>query len=476
MGQAAFDFCDWAASAGFSVWQILPVGPTHADNSPYLSLSAFAGSPDLLDIPALQNETWLEDTWLGEAINSLDAPTLEKLSAALQGPYKDLAFQELPDAKEFLKRNENWLRDFAQFMTIRHAQGNKPWWEWPPELAGRSPSIVMKTIASHINYYRQCVILQYLFEKQWSSLKSYAHEKGILLFGDMPLYVSHDSADVWSNRRFFALDETGKATSVAGVPPDYFSATGQIWGNPIYDWSALEQDNFSWWIERIQRQLHLFDVLRIDHFRGLEAFWDVPGDAETAIDGAWVKAPGHELLEAVRGTLGDLPLVAEDLGYITPEVDELREAFHLPSMKVYQFGFDGGDDNPHLTENYQTDTVAYTGTHDNDTVASWFNALHPEAQSFVRNKLDVDETIDVIDVMIDQLLESNAALVIIPLQDVLKLGAGNRMNTPGTLEGNWSWQARQDQFPAGRAAEIAEKVSNSGRSTSQPQTSNEPKA
>lgn len=466
MGKTAYEFCDWAAMAGFTVWQILPVGPTHADKSPYLSLSAFAGSPELLDITTLQNQPWLRGSWLAEALDGLEHPTLDEFSKTLQTTYRERAFQKLPDAKEFLQRNENWLRDFAQFMTIRHSQNNKPWWEWPPELAGRSPDAVMKVIANNITHYRQCVIHQYLFEKQWAELKKYAHDKGIMLFGDMPLYVSHDSADVWANRRFFALDENGQATSVAGVPPDYFSATGQIWGNPIFDWSALEQDGFRWWIARIQRQLHLFDILRIDHFRGLEAFWDVPGDAETAIDGAWVEAPGHELLEAVRGTLGDLPLVAEDLGYITPEVDELREAFHLPSMKVYQFGFDGGDDNPHLTENYNSKTVAYTGTHDNDTVRSWFESLHPEAQAFVRNKLGMEETDqDVVDIMITQLLESEATLVITPLQDILKLGPGNRMNTPGTLEGNWSWQAEKDQFTAAAANTMAEKISASKRHT-----------
>lgn len=464
MGDSAYDFCDWAATAGFSVWQILPVGPTHEDKSPYLSLSAFAGSPDLLDIGALQNQPWLANSWLGEAINGLEQPTLEALSSALRTTFKDHAFQDLPDAKEFLQRNENWLRDFAQFMTIRHSQNNKPWWEWSPELAGRSPDAVMKVIAGNIGYYRQCVILQYLFEKQWTALKTYAQQKGILLFGDMPLYVSHDSADVWANRRFFALDENGKATSVAGVPPDYFSATGQIWGNPIYDWSALEQDGFSWWIARIKRQLHLFDILRIDHFRGLQAFWEVPGDADTAIEGKWVKAPGHELLEAVRGTLGDLPLVAEDLGYITPEVDELREAFHLPSMKVYQFGFDGGEENPHLADNYNFETVAYTGTHDNDTIRGWFESLHPEAQAFVKQKLDIeDEAQDIVDVMIDHLLNSEAALVVFPLQDILGLGPGNRMNTPGTMEGNWHWQARKDQFSQATANALREKIEASGR-------------
>ncbi len=465
MGREAFDFVDWSSQAGFTIWQILPVGPTHSDHSPYLSLSAFAGAPELLNVHALQKQPWLTGTWLAEVIDDLANPTVTELTQALESNYKERPFQALPHADEFLKRNETWLRDYAQFMTIRHRQGNKPWWEWPADLAGRSPGAVMDVIGEHISYYRSCVIQQYLFEHQWAQLKTYAHQHNMLLFGDMPLYVSHDSADVWANRRYFALDEQGQPSKVAGVPPDLFSATGQIWGNPVYDWSALEHDNFRWWIDRIKRQLHLFDLLRLDHFRGLEAYWEVPGDAETAEEGTWVKAPGKQLLETIRGHLGDLPLVAEDLGYITPEVDELREAFRLPCMRVLQFGFDGNEDNPHLPENYTENTVAYTGTHDNDTVLAWFESLHDDAKQFVRKTLGITKEDSVLEAMKEALLNSRASLVMFPLQDVLGLGPGNRMNTPGTLGGNWVWQAQQAQLTTDIQHDMLRHIRTSNRKT-----------
>jgi len=278
------------------------------------------------------------------------------------------------------------------------------------------------------------------FSDRWSN------QKGIFLFGDMPLYVSLDSADVWANRRFFALDEHGQPSIIAGVPPDMFSESGQIWGNPVYDWAALERDGFRWWVERIRRQHHLFDLIRIDHFRALQAYWAIPGNEETAINGEWIEAPGDKLLSQLRRSLGELPLVAEDLGYITKEVDELREKHNLPCMRVLQFAFDGKDDNPHLPERYETNTAVYTGTHDNDTVISWFDHLHPEAQSFIRQKLGITADEPILDAMIQTVLNSKAALAILPMQDLLGLGAGNRMNMPGTIGNNWSWQFSWDQL------------------------------
>lgn len=442
----AWRFIDWLSAAGFSVWQTLPVGPTHADHSPYLGLSAFAGNPEIISLDTLLEDEALLQSWLGPGLQALETFSLPNLKAILSSKNTQYEFQSLPEAGNFLTKNRAWLQDYAQFMTVRHDQNNKAWWEWDSALQGRDPEAIRSVLYDNNTYYRTIILEQYLFERQWQSLKSYAGKKGVSLFGDLPLYVSLDSADVWANRRFFALDEQGQPSIVAGVPPDMFSETGQIWGNPVYNWAALEQDGFRWWVERIRRQHHLFDLVRIDHFRALQAYWAIPGGEETAINGQWIEAPGDELLSQLRSSLGELPFVAEDLGYITKEVDQLREKHHLPCMRVLQFAFDGKDDNPHLPERYDTNTAVYTGTHDNDTVISWFNNLHPEAQDFIRQKLGITADEPILDAMIQTVLNSKAALAILPMQDVLGLGSDNRMNTPGTIENNWNWQFSWDQL------------------------------
>lgn len=441
----AFQLVDWLADTGFHVWQILPLGPTHDDNSPYLALSAFAGSPRFIDIASLRQDEALNESWFGEALKLTREDTLDALSKALT-QFLDASFSELPGAGKFLRDNDYWLQDYAQFMTIRQAEQNRPWWEWPEGLRGRDLNAVLQVISQHRQQHRNIVVQQYLFDRQWQALKHYANARGIELFGDLPLYVSHDSADTWANRRFFALDENGRPTVVAGAPPDMFTEHGQLWGNPVYNWAALENDGFSWWVDRMRRQLDLFDLIRIDHFRGLEAYWAIPADAEFASEGHWEKAPGDALLQTLRGRLGDLPLVAEDLGFITAEVNALRKKYHLPSMRVLQFAFDGHDDNPHLPANYDENVVAYTGTHDNDTVIGWFESLHPEAQAYIRYKLGISEQDSILDAMVQTVLNSVAFLAIIPMQDVLGLGHEARMNLPGTTQGNWSWQFHWSQL------------------------------
>jgi 4-alpha-glucanotransferase len=443
--KSAWRFIDWLAASGFSVWQTLPIGPTHEDHSPYLGLSAFAGNPELISLTTLLEDDELNKSWLGPGLQVLDRFSLANLKVILRAK-SNYEFHSLPEADRFLTRNRAWLQDYAQFMTLRHAQDNKPWWQWDSALQGRDPEAVRRALYEHNTHYRAILLEQYLFERQWHSLKRYAGNKGVSLFGDMPLYVSLDSADVWANRRFFALDEHGQSAVVAGVPPDMFAETGQIWGNPVYNWAALEQDGFRWWVERIRRQHHLFDLIRIDHFRALQAFWAIPGDEETAINGKWIEAPGDELLSQLRSSLGELPFVAEDLGYITKEVDQLREKHHLPCMRVLQFAFDGKGDNPHLPERYETNTAAYTGTHDNDTVISWFDDLHSEAQDFIRQTLGITADEPILDAMIQTVLNSKAALAVLPMQDILGLGSDNRMNTPGTIENNWNWQFSWDQL------------------------------
>ncbi|MGF1642487.1 MAG: 4-alpha-glucanotransferase [Thiotrichales bacterium] len=452
-------FVDWMQDAGFSVWQVLPLGPTHGDRSPYLSLSVFAGNPDLITLEALSEDVGLANSWLTELFRGQSEYRREQLVAALEASGRRHSFQALPGANEFLQTNQDWLQDYAQFMTLRQHQQQRPWWEWPAALRHRERKPVREVLNACTDYYRAIVIEQYLFERQWQALKRYANARNISLFGDMPLYVSHDSADVWANREYFTVDADGQPTAVAGVPPDLFSDTGQLWGNPVYQWQALEEDGFSWWIDRVKRQMALFDLLRIDHFRALQAYWRIPAGAETAAGGVWVEAPGDALLEQLRAKLGGLPLVAEDLGYITAEVHQLREKYHIPGMKVLQFAFDGSHDNPHLPAFYTSESVAYAGTHDNDTVLAWFAALPESARSYIRSVLGVEANDSILDGMIETLLGSDAGLVILTMQDILALGAGNRMNTPATATDNWHWRFRWEQLdPAvsGRYHELLE--------------------
>lgn len=445
IGRDAHRFVDWLKLAGFSVWQVLPLGPLHADKSPYLSLSAFAGNSDFISLESLRDDKELQDTWLTEHIQSLGHYTLEGLISLLEHNPK-LRFRDLPGAQEFLQKNSYWLQPYAQFCTVRKALNNQPWWQWPEPLKLRETDAVRRTVEAHDTVYRAIIIEQYIFQRQWHSLQQYANAQGIKLFGDIPLYIAQDSADIWANQAFFQLDKQGQPLRVAGVPPDYFSTTGQLWNNPLYDWEAMQADHFSWWLNRVRRQLDLLDILRIDHFRALQAYYSIPAGAENAIHGDWIEAPGAELLSTIRSTLGALPLIAEDLGVITEEVNQLRDAYELPGMRVLQFGFDGNTENPHLAINIDHNTVAYTGTHDNDTVLGWYRTLDTETRINVHKALDADDEHSVLNGIIDTTLACPAALTILPMQDILALGAGHRMNTPGTIGNNWHWRLSLSQL------------------------------
>jgi 4-alpha-glucanotransferase len=414
---------DFMKAAGFCVWQMLPLGIPLTGLSPYQCASAFAINPGLF-------------------------PT---------------APADLHGFAEWRSRQAHWLEDFARFMVIKAEQGGAPWAAWPVALRDRDAQALAAFDAAHAAKLRAVMVEQYAAAVHWRDVRAAAARHGIQLFGDMPIFVAHDSADVWAQRDLFLLDETGHPTVVAGVPPDYFSETGQRWGNPHYDWEAMQADGFAWWRARLAAHFEWFDLVRIDHFRGLLAAWEIPAGEPTAVNGAWVAAPGAELLQAIADQMGELPLVAEDLGIITPDVTELRHRFGLPGMAVLQFAFDEHADNPHKPENVHPDTVYYTGTHDNDTTLGWWRTLPDAARQQVMRQLGVDDPDAVPQAMVDTVLQSRAALAVLPLQDVLQLGSEARMNTPGTDNGNWTWRFQWDALPSDLAPRMLKKLQKAHR-------------
>ena len=465
LGADAYRFVDFLVSCGVSVWQTLPINPTHQDGSPYQCLSAKAGNPLLINLQWLVNKGWLNSEDL-ESSGEL-SPAATRLQC-LARAYEIFGLRATIETKiayeRFCDQHRDWLFDYALFIALREQFDSMAWQCWPESLRDRNDVAIKEaTIRLHDSLER-VKFEQFVFFTQWQELRAYANSKGILMFGDIPIFVAGDSADVWAKQAEFDLDEAGEARVVAGVPPDYFSETGQRWGNPHYRWDRMESDGFSWWIERFRGQLALFDWVRIDHFRGLEAYWEIPASSETAIEGRWVKAPGEALLEnlfeAIDGS--GLPLVAEDLGIITPEVDALRKKFDIPGMLILQFAFDGGGGNPYLPQNHEENSVVYTGTHDNDTSLSWFEGLSEEQKEQVYRLLGHPSK-SMPSALIDCAMASVARLSVIPMQDVLHLGGEDRMNTPGTTEGNWSWRFSWDQVGNEVVNELLGAISISGR-------------
>ena len=463
LGKEAFGFIDQLVDMGMTVWQTLPINPTHGDGSPYQCLSAHAGNPLLIDPETLVHEGWLESSSSRDEIKGPQEYKRSLLDAAFEGfvrhgGLEGEAFRGFREAASF------WLDDYALFMAIREKLGGCAWTSWPLPIRQRDPG-AMEEIRSELRMQTSRVEFeQFVFFRQWHALKRYANQRGILLFGDVPIFVAGDSADVWAHQSEFDLLPDGAPRVVAGVPPDYFSKTGQRWGNPHYRWDAMEASGFQWWRARFRSQFDLFDWVRIDHFRGLEAYWEIPLDEETAMGGHWVKAPGEALLHALfeDSPDGTLPLIAENLGIITPEVEALRERFEIPGMLILQFAFDGGADNPYLPKNHTPNQVVYTGTHDNDTTLSWFEGLSDEARSHVYQSLG-SPGLPMPEALIRAALDSVALLAILPMQDLLGLGAGSRMNTPGTTEGNWCWRYDQDALSTERCCRIASWVQSSHR-------------
>jgi 4-alpha-glucanotransferase len=444
IGADARQFADWLAGAGLSVWQFLPVGPVGPSHSPYQLGSAFAGNPLLVDPDDLATAGWVT---AGEAAGVY---TAADRTALLRSAWR--TFRRRADSAArgqlaaYWDAERGWLLPYALFRVARELYGDAGWWTWPPALRRRDPAAVARLLEGARERVREVAFEQYLFDQQWSRLRAHARQAGVRLFGDIPIYVDLDSADAWWYREQFRIEPDGRLPAVAGVPPDYFSADGQLWGNPLYDWDAMAADGFRWWIARMRRQCRHFDFLRLDHFRGLQAYWEVPAGAVTARGGCWREAPGAALLAALRSAFGTLPLVAEDLGVITAEVRALRDEFQLPGMLILQFAFDGSPDNPYLPANHGEQSVVYTGTHDNDTTLGWFDALSDGAKGYVYELLGNSwEAMPW--PMVRAALGSRCHLAILPMQDCLALGGEHRMNVPGVANGNWSWRFRWDMVP-----------------------------
>lgn len=457
-GQDAYYFVNFLHDCGITVWQTLPLGVTHADGSPYQCLSAHAGNPVFISIEGLAGQGWLD---LSERCEDCQhTPGFHKsclINKAYAGFLKRGARQDKEDFENFCREKAFWLDDFALFMAFRDLFHQQCWNQWPEPCKERHEKTLKEArqrLKTQIDFIK---FGQYVFFRQWQELKDYANQKGVLLFGDIPIFVSYDSADVWANRQEFKLDEFGRMPVVAGVPPDYFSATGQRWGNPHYNWSHMEKNGFSWWLDRLETQLDIFDILRIDHFRGLEAAWEIPANEETAINGNWVRAPGEAMLSAIKTQLGSIPLVAEDLGIITPEVEDLRDKFNLPGMKILQFAFGGNADNPYLPDHYVKNCVVYTGTHDNDTTIGWLEKLSEDERRYIYDYLG-NPSLPLHCALIHAALGSVANLAVIPMQDILELGTEHRMNIPGTSSGNWNWRFGWDQVTHQRATRLSHLV------------------
>ncbi len=418
LGAAARGFIDWLAQAGFSIWQVLPLGPPGGGGSPYWARSDFAGQSSMIDCNELP----------------------------------DLNAQR-SDFESFRAAHEDWLEDYVLFEAMAD-RFKAAWWDWPEQFRARDPKAMYRFARESHEQLERRRLEQWQFDWQWRALRRYAAVRGVFLFGDLPIYVAPDSVATWAARAQFQLDADGRPALLAGVPPDYFSADGQLWGNPLYDWGQAERDGFSFWRKRLAHQLQRFDLVRIDHFRGLAGYWAVPAGAKTAREGRWCPAPGQALFQALRADFPDLPLVAEDLGVITPDVEQLRVACRLPGMRVLQFGFDGSPDNPHLPHNYLRDVVAYTGTHDNDTSVGWYRSLERADAQRVEFYLRT-EPAALAETMARAVLASVAQLAVIPVQDLLQHGSQARFNTPGTATGNWSWRLPVGSLTAALAVHFA---------------------
>lgn len=467
LGPDAYRFIDFLESAGQKLWQVFPLGPTGYGDSPYQCFSAFAGNPLLISPDKLIEEKLLDDKF-----ESFHTAKPNKVDFENVINYKDdllkIAFSNFKKAikdykkkyDDFCEENKIWLEDFAFFMALKDFHSGIQWTSWDKALVKRDKFALEswgEKLSDEIYYHK---FIQFIFFKQWNELKEFANSKGIKIIGDMPIFVAYDSADVWGNKEIFSVNQEGKLQTIAGVPPDYFSSTGQRWGNPLFRWDEMSKNNFQWWRDRVSNLLKLVDIIRIDHFRGFDKFWEIPADAPTAEKGKWVKAPGEQLFNTLNKYLGELPIIAEDLGLITKSVTELREKFGFPGMKILQFAFGEGMERKFLPHNFVKNCVVYTGSHDNDTTQGFFkkereknSSIYKHAQKYLNYYGE-----DIVGELIRTAYSSVADIVIIPMQDILRLDSDARMNFPGTLGGNWTWRFTWEQIPYGIADNYKEMI------------------
>ncbi len=483
LGPEAYRFADFMAESKQTLWQMLPLVPTGYGYSPYAAPSTYAGNAMLISPDRLLEDGWLTREDLGDIPDfPADFVQFEGVSAYKMGllrtAWDRFSRSASPTEKDafdaFCQQHASWLEDWALFETIKSDHEEKEWMTWTPELRDREPSAMLAYQDKHADRIAMRKFSQYLFEQQWADLKTYCNERGVRIFGDLPIYVAQDSADVWANRHLFTLQEDGYPTTIAGVPPDYFSETGQRWGNPLYRWDSMKASGYAWWTSRMARIMELVDLVRLDHFRGFEAYWEVPASEETAINGSWRQGPGPDLFEKLEENLGEVPLIAENLGVITDGVTNLMQRFDFPGMAILQFAFDSDDTNEFLPHNYDEPLVAYTGTHDNDTLMGWWTetASTQNADQIARAKAYCTEYLGLEEgkeaeqlpwKALEALMKSVARFVVTPVQDLLGLGADARMNTPGTTDNNWKWRLAPGALDAGVGARLASLTEETGR-------------
>ena len=466
LGREAYHCVDWLVGAGQKLWQLLPLAGIGPGNSPYMSNSAFAGNALLVDLVDLHAQGWLDAADLAPVAGL----TADKVNFAAMYPFRMERLAKAAarfaaggtaaqreDFASFLAEHRSWIDDYALFIALCEHLGWRDWCEWEPGLAKRDPKVLAAAREQHAERIAFWQFCQWRFYRQWAQLKAYANGRGIEIIGDTPIFIAYLSAEVWANPHLFELDPAGRPTAVAGVPPDFFSATGQRWGNPLYRWKAHAKDGYAWWVERIRRTFELVDIVRIDHFRGFAGYWEIPASEPTAVKGRWVPGPGEPLFKAIAKALGPVPIIAEDLGVITPDVDALRKKFGFPGMRILQFAFAGDATDRFLPHNYEPDTVVYTGTHDNDTTAGWWATATDKERHFARGYLATDGH-DMPWTLIRAAMASVADTAVHPMQDVLALPTESRMNYPGQESGWWGWRFEWSQvqpWHAGRLVELA---------------------
>lgn len=464
LGQTAHRFVDWLADCGFGLWQILPLSLPGSDQCPYVAAASLATNPLLIDLEALVEAGLLARHELPPPASPATRVDFGAAIAAKHALVERAAVRLGSDAAtvdEWLATRQ-WALDTAEFLAIKEVQGGAPWWTWPEPLARRDAAALERFHAEHAATVRRIAATQWLVDRQWWALRAHAHQRGVRIVGDLPIYVDRDSADVWAGRALFQLNRDGTPKVVAGVPPDYFSALGQLWGNPLYDWARLAETGYAWWIARMRRTLELTDLVRLDHFRAFAAYWEVPADAPDARTGRWVEGPGLPFFSALREALGELPLLAEDLGDVDEPVHALRDTLGLPGMRVLQFGFDGDYHNLHHPRNCPPNSFCYTGTHDNDTIVGWWASLDEATRHRVRVDLSTPGT-DIAWEMIDAAMRTASRVCIVPMQDLLGLPSAARMNTPGVVEGNWRWKLADLDLPPELSARVRAVLTASSR-------------